>query len=233
MMRSSHYWLLLPLVAGCDPAAAAPTPAHERSAAASAPEESAIPVASPSVRETSADAAEDEAATPKRGELRGGEPVERIPRWPDADPSALALADLDPELQRAVEASPVPVLVAPGPWLEDLVVIPLGDQGYSLRARAGKSKLILQASKRARLYADMPGAKGTHALRGGRGQMTINEGIRSASWIEAGVAYTADLECGDPEASECSSDEGFAALVDRLVFVATDTKGSTPEEPGR
>lgn len=223
-MRCPHYWLLLPLLAGCDPAEAASTPATERSATV----EAATPSASPKGRETPADAEKATAtAAPKRGELRGGEPVERIPQWPDADASGLALADLDPEVQRAVEASPVPVLVPPGPWLEGLVLIPLGDQGYSLRARAGKSKLILQASKRARLYPDMPGAKGTHALRGGRGELTTNEGIRSASWIEAGVAFTADLECGDAEAAECRSNEGFTALLDRLVFVATD------KEPGR
>ena len=36
------------------------------------------------------------------------------------------------------------------------------------------------------------------ALRGAKGFVTVNEGIRSASWMENGASYTIDVECRDP-----------------------------------
>ncbi len=173
------------------------------------------------------------ASAPRRGTLIGGEPVERIPEWPAADdPGTLRAAELRPETLRAVEASSVPVLLpTEAPWSDELRLIPLGESGYSLRARSARSKLILQASGIARLYEDLPGERGSSTIRGVSGHLTENEGILSASWIERGTSYTADLECGDPEAPECSA-EGFARLLDTLAFAPSPAKNDAAHDQG-
>ena len=126
----------------------------------------------------------------------------------------------------------MPVLLPlDNPWSEALRLIPLGDDGYSLHTRAERSKLILQASGIARLYEDLPGDRGRSKIRGLPGHLTENEGIQSASWIERGTSYTADLECGDPEADECSSD-GFLRLLDTLVFVEASQEKIDAQDQG-
>ena len=201
--------VLAALFAGCDSGAVV-----ERSAEPG-------PQAAEETSEVGAAVQETPSRAPlQRGKLLGGEPVERAPEWPIAGDSDTAPGpDRSPELQRAIEASSVPVLLpVEMPWSEQLTLIPLGDNGYSLRARADRSKLILQASGVARLYDDLPGDRGKSQIRGVEGHLTENEGILSASWIERRTSYTADLECGDPEAAECNT-EGFLRLLSSLSFV--------------
>ncbi len=196
--------VLLTLVVSCDPAVAAPE------------SEPAKPVAI-------AGQGEIRPEPLQRGELRGGEPVPRVPDWPGASTTTVDPSDLSAELQRALEAIPVPVLIPPtGPWRDALRLLPLAPRGYSLHTRKDRSKLILQASGVAKLHPGLTGERGTLPIRGGLGHLTQNEGIRSASWIERGVAYTADLECSDAQAPECSSDGEYLRLLDSLVFVATE-----------
>jgi hypothetical protein len=55
-------------------------------------------------------------------------------------------------------------------------------------------------------------------MRGVMGHVTVNEGIRAASWIEDGVAHALDLECavaGDPR---CADDAYLLGLIEGLVF---------------
>lgn len=198
--------VLLALVVSCDPAIAAPT------------SEPAEPVAGQG---------EIKPEPLQRGELRTGEPVPRMPDWPGTNETTVDPSDLSTELQRAIKAIPVPVLIPPiGPWRDALQLIPLAPWGYSLHARRGPSKLILQASGIAKLYPGLTGERGSQPIRGGLGHLTQNEGIRSASWIERGVAYTADLECSDAQVPECSSDGGYLRLLDSLVFVAAPDGGA-------
>lgn len=152
----------------------------------------------------------------QRGRIRGGERIERSVTWPEDAPEDLGL---DAEVLRAAAESTVPVLAPRGPWTESLTVIPLGDAGFSLRARHLRSKLVLQGSRIARLHEGLGASPGDRRIRGVDGRLGVNEGIRSASWIEGGVAYTADLECGDRRAPECASDEGFLALLDTLTHI--------------
>ncbi|MEZ4454661.1 MAG: hypothetical protein R3B09_34740 [Nannocystaceae bacterium] len=158
----------------------------------------------------------------QRGRLRGGEPVERVVAWPEVAPENLGL---DAEAERSIAASRVPVLAPRGPWSADLSVTTIGEAGYSLRARHLRSKLVLQGSRIARLHPEVVAAAGDRRIRGVDGFLTVNEGIRGASWIEGGVAYSADLECGDRRARECASDEGFVALLNALTYVGGDAQG--------
>ncbi|MCB9705594.1 MAG: hypothetical protein H6711_27245 [Myxococcales bacterium] len=157
----------------------------------------------------------------QRGIVLGGERIERVPRWPDTggDPR-VTLDMLDADSRRVAERATAPVLVPTGPWLAGLRLIDLGEHGHSLRARHQRSKVILQASRIARHHPELPPrGPGNQRIRGVDGLVTENEGIRSASWIENGTAYTADLECGDAAAPECSGDAGFVALLDDLAIL--------------
>ena len=206
--RSLRGALVLALFAGCDSGAV------ERS------KNDAAPRAEQAEQAEQAKVHPEVATKLQRGKLLGGEPVERTPEWPVAgDPDTVVQPELSAQTRRAISVISAPVLLPlSDPWSGTLRVIPLGDEGYSLQARAGRSKLILQASGIARLYEDLPGDRGSSKIRGLPGHLTENEGILSASWIERGTSYIANLECGAPEADECSP-VGFLRLLDTLVFV--------------
>lgn len=163
-------------------------------------------------------AAVSEAAPLRRGLVLGGERVDRAPEWASFGvPDDSVRLSLEADVLAAVDRASAPVL-APRAW-SVVKVIPLAKAGFSLIARDGDAKLVLQSSKIAHLYEDLPSAAPRAEIRGVAGTLTVNEGIRSASWVEGGVAYTADLECGDAEAPACASDEGFSALLEGLVYV--------------
>lgn len=47
----------------------------------------------------------------------------------------------------------------------------------------------------------------------------MNEGIRSASFVENGAAYTVDVECASVADARCQSDAFVVELASRLVYV--------------
>ena len=150
--------------------------------------------------------------------MRGGERIARVVVWPAPSRRDEGLrAALDPTEVDAIDRAPVPVLAPSGGWAL-AKVMPIGEAGYALVARSGGSKVVVSASRLAHLHLGLPATRPNARLRGVEGHVTVNEGIRSASWIEGGVAYTADLECGDPEAPECASEAGVVALVEGLVY---------------
>jgi hypothetical protein len=156
---------------------------------------------------------------PQRGRLLAGERVARVPRWPAAGSVDRATRErLPAEVRAAVERSPVPVLVPADPgWLGSTRVFP-GAWGYALAARDGEVTLALHASRIATIVPGVGVAKGTHRVRGVDGFLSVNEGIRTASWIEHGVAYSLDLECRDPRGPACS-EAALRAAVEGLVYV--------------
>ncbi|HEY0135818.1 MAG TPA: hypothetical protein VGB85_17155, partial [Nannocystis sp.] len=152
---------------------------------------------------------------PRRGRLLAGERVARVPRWPAAIDQATR-ERLPAPARAAVERSPVPVLVPADPgWLSSTQVFP-GSWGYALAARDGEVTLALHASRIATIVPGVGVATGTHRVRGVDGFLSVNEGIRTASWIEHGVAYSLDLECRDPQAC---SEAALRAAVEGLVYV--------------
>ncbi len=52
-----------------------------------------------------------------------------------------------------------------------------------------------------------------------RGFVSINEGIRTASWIENGAAYSVDVECSDVRDARCQSEEFLLSIVAQLTYV--------------
>src|SRR5688572_8190755 len=55
------------------------------------------------------------------------------------------------------------------------------------------------------------------AIRGGTGYVTVNEGIRVATWTENGVAYALDLECAVAGDARCADDAYLLSLVEELA----------------
>ena len=161
-------------------------------------------------------------AVPRRGRLLAGERVARVPRWPAAATIDQAAHErLSLAARAAVARSPVPVLVPADPvWLASVAVFHAGPDGagYALAAHRGGLGLALHASRIATLVPGVGHFRGKHRLRGVDGFISANEGVRTAAWIEHGVAYSLDLECHDPDGPGCD-DEALRAAVEGLVYV--------------
>ena len=124
----------------------------------------------------------------------------------------------------------MPVLVPADPgWLASVAVFTGGGQeggpgwGYALSARSGEVTLALHASRIATLLPGVGHVRGSRRVRGVDGFLSVNEGIRTASWIEHGVAYSLDLECRDPEGPACS-ELALREAVEGLVYVGGDSR---------
>jgi hypothetical protein len=159
--------------------------------------------------------------SPRRGRLLAGERVLRVPVWPAMSTIAAQRDGLTAAAIEAIDRSPVPVLV-PGDtsWSTRASVLTAGPQGagYALAAAHAGQTLSVQASRFATLLPHVGRHRGTHTIRGVAGFIGENEGIHTASWIEHGVAYSAELECQAPDGPECRR-ERLVALVEGLVYV--------------
>jgi hypothetical protein len=134
-----------------------------------------------------------------RGRLIGGEKVARVVTWPDAADPAL-VATLDRELQTAVAASPLPVLLPTAIHLPRAKLMH-GEHWWALWAEHDGITLTINASGIAKVYPHLRGAALPHTVRGVPGLVTQNEAVWSASWVEHGVAYQLGIECTDPKMS--------------------------------
>lgn len=189
-----------PSVPGCDPAnpAEPPSPAAARATVAQPP-----PAAPPG----------------RRGRLIAGERVERIPQWPSSNEIDAELwARLPDAARTAALESPVPVLVPREGSLVAEAAIFSQATGYALSARHDTRTVAIQASKSATLLPHVGHVPGTTRLRGTPGWVSSNDGIRTASWIEHGTAYSLDLECAAPDGPECS-EATLRGLVEDLAYV--------------
>lgn len=158
-----------------------------------------------------------------RGRLIGGERVERVVQWPTSPPDARARAGLQAATLAAIERSPVPVLTpGTGGWDEPMIASPRGRKGpgfgYALSTHAGGRTLSLHGSRVATLIPGIGRHAGPERLRGTDGFITDNDGVKSATWIEHGVAYALDVECEDRRARGCDV-PALRAEVEALVYV--------------
>lgn len=195
----------------CDPAEPASQTARSARSARSA---SAPPDPGAQTREP--------AAPPRRGRLIAGERVQSWPVWPPASAIDHALRGRAPAAVLVeVARSPVPVLLPGDPaWLaRGALYVPAGPRahGYTFASAVGERHLSVHASRIATLLPHIEPVRGA-PVRGGHGFFSVNEGVRTASWIEHGVAYGLDLECFDPGAADCD-DATLRDLVAGLVYV--------------
>lgn len=134
---------------------------------------------------------------------------------PKVAPDDAVLASLGVTRER-VASSPVPVLAARG--LESPVVM-VEAEYYAISAHVGTASIAIQGTRTAHSYEGVKPTEGNRALRGGRGFVTVNEGIRTASFMENGAAYSVDVECASPSDTKCASDAFVVNLVESLVYV--------------
>jgi hypothetical protein len=138
---------------------------------------------------------------------------------PGTKPNARAFASLgDPK--RAAELlgrSAVPVLAPANVELEQPTFI-VGPEYYSLTGRLSGATITISGTRAARRYPNIAPVTGDRVLRGTRGFVSVNEGIRIASWNENGIAYSVDVECAPPTDERCSNDRFVIDLVEHLAF---------------
>jgi hypothetical protein len=183
------------------------------------PQSPGEPAATPTRRAGDDAAPPPPAREPRRGRLLAGERVLRVPVWPDASRLARAARErLGPDVRDAIGRSPVPVLAPSDPALLATAAVYSQPAGYALSVRAGELSLVVQASRVATLLPHIGHAPGNTRLRGVDGWVSSNDGVRTASWIEHGTAYSLDLECAAPDGPSCS-EPAVRAAVEALVYV--------------
>lgn len=128
-------------------------------------------------------------------------------------------ARLSKDAQRAVDEAPVPVLVPSlAVGIEDAVVMSR-ESYYAFFQRDAERTLSLSATRVAYQYPHVAPAKGATRLRGFDGFVSKNEGIRTARWVEDGIAYALDVECADTNDSLCVDEAFIRGLVEGLSLV--------------
>lgn len=211
--------LALAAIGGCDPGDPSPTAAREASLAS--------PTRAPDI--VVADKATVHEA--RRGRIVGGEPLPRRVVWPDAESLDEDLrSTLGPALLRRVATAPAPVYFPSAPaWAVselDSAALHRGEHWFALELHRGDAHLNFSASTLSRLHAQLTGDALAEAqalsqrdvLRGRPALVTRNEGIWSGSWIEGGVAYSLELECG-AQSQACVDDRELRSVAESLAYV--------------
>jgi hypothetical protein len=168
-----------------------------------------------------------ESATPDRAATTSADTsvvapsvVPRTITWPAAatrDARAFAVLGDATRASELLGRSPVPVL-APTDVAFERPTFVVGAEYYALTGRVNGATIAIQGTRAARRYDGIAPVTGDRSLRGGRGFISVNEGIRTSSWMENGAAYSVDIECADPNDSRCANDAFVIDLVEHLAF---------------
>jgi hypothetical protein len=137
---------------------------------------------------------------------------------------AVALAKLTPEAQSAVTRSPVTVLVPRDAALLAAGTVMADKSWYAFHAQVNGVTIAIQGTNVVHAYPEVAPDDGNTVLRRGRGYVTVNEGIRTVSFNEEGVAYAVDVECGTAGDTHCASDAYVLELANGLVKVGGGTR---------
>lgn len=140
--------------------------------------------------------------------------------WPAATKvDARALAALG-DAKRAADLlgrSPAPVLAPTNVSFERPTFV-VGAEYYALTGRVSGTTIAIQGTRAARRYEHVAPVTGDRVVRGTHGFVSTNEGIRTVSWIENGIAYSVDVECADPSDTRCTSETFALDVVEHLAF---------------
>lgn len=154
---------------------------------------------------------------PDQAKITVAQTVQPSVAWPP--PSSVDARALEATgAAERVARSPVPILAPASVRLESPVLVVEGEF-YSLTGRLGGAKITIQGTRAAKKYDHIPPAEGDRDLGRARGFVSVNEGIRTASWVEGGVAYSLDVECEGERDERCASDGFVTSLVARLAYV--------------
>lgn len=158
--------------------------------------------------------------------------VRPVVTWPATDTAdertLLSLSDTakgEREVRASIARSPVPVLAPKDLRLESPTLVVEGEY-FALNGRYQGTTISLQGTRAAHRYEGVDPVQGNkEIIRGAssehrlRAFVSTNEGIRTASWIENGVAYSVDVECADPREARCQGDELLLAIIAQLTFI--------------
>lgn len=146
--------------------------------------------------------------------------------WPAAarvDDRALASLSRDGtrsdgDVRALIAQSPVPVL-APKDLVLTTPTLVVSGEYYALTGRVSGATIAMQGTRAAHRYDGIAPVTGNRDVRGTKGFVSVNEGIRTVSWIENGAAYSVDVECADTRDARCQSDDFVLSVVTQLTFV--------------
>ncbi|HEU4892663.1 MAG TPA: hypothetical protein VFT47_14005 [Vicinamibacterales bacterium] len=142
------------------------------------------------------------------------------PAQPPAQVNTTALAAMPAPAQAQVNSAPVPVLAPSEPALLRQAQVTTGNGYYSLSSREEGVTIVIQGTPLPTNATTVATTPVTPKLAGPRRVFTtVNEGIRSASWVEGRVAYSIDVECSKPSDPRCAGEDYVLGLVGRLAMV--------------
>ena len=126
------------------------------------------------------------------------------------------------EIRALVARSPVPVLAPHDLQLATPTLVVEGEY-FALTGRVDGVTISLQGTRAAHRYEGIDPVIGNRELARlsgtTRGFVTTNEGIRTASWIENGAAYSVDVECSNAADSRCHGDGFLLSVIAQLSYV--------------
>lgn len=115
---------------------------------------------------------------------------------------------------RAGLVSSIPIL-SPSTPLENPVLV-VEAQYYALSGTDHGATITIQGTRTAHRVEGVTANPRT-PIRKTRGFVSVNEGIRTASWIEDGIAYTVDVECSDRTDDRCKDSRFVRGVAESLV----------------
>ncbi len=126
-----------------------------------------------------------------------------------------AVANLGDSAASAARA-PVPVLAPTNVTLENATLVVEGEY-YALSGRVHGATIAIQGTRAQHRHPGVEPAQGNRMLRGQRAFVSVNEGIRTSSWMENGAAYSVDVECADAADTRCTSDAFVISITENLA----------------
>jgi hypothetical protein len=143
-----------------------------------------------------------------------------VAQTPGAD-RARALRDvMRPDSRAALDATTVPLLFPNDLALAATAVVTSGPRWVAASIPQADLTVSIHATREAMPPPALNPPRHSDRLRALPATITVNEGIRAATWEEGGVAYMVDVECARPaEDPRCTADVFVRALVEGLVRV--------------
>lgn len=167
----------------------------------------------------------------RRGEIVGGEKLARPVRWPRQALDLDLRARLSPATLASLPLAPAPVMVPrTGDWAQR-GVLHNGESWSVFEAHDGDLHVNISASTSARRIPGVRRVELPDTVRGRPAIITRNEGVWSASWIENGVSYAAEMECGEG-AHACEDELALLALTESLEIVGGAGYAENVDEVG-
>lgn len=132
------------------------------------------------------------------------------------------LAALPASSQEVVSRSRLPLLVPRDPALLSTAIVTAGPRWIALSASGEGFTVALHGTNQApfEIAEETPPSAPNDTVRGAPAVVSQNDGIRTATWDEAGMAWALDVECYDVEQdAHCADDAYLRSLAEQLELI--------------